>query len=175
MAGEAVTDFQRGGRVDGLLREAQPLSNEYRFAGFEPWRLRCREVQWLALGAQFDGGLAGCGADGECRDVEAPGQVRCDQVAIAQAVEGLAVQGLVHVFGVAVGGQDQCARQLQVGQGGGAGEPGVGEDIELQFEEATDHGGGAGLQAGLDSQFGFCGEDADAYQADEQSAESCGE
>ncbi|MNV27194.1 hypothetical protein D3C71_1183340 [compost metagenome] len=124
-------------------------------------------MQGLALGAKLGGGLTGSGAYRQRRDVESLCQIRGDQVAVAHATEGFAIEGLIDVFGVAVGRHDQCAVQLKVGQGGGAGEPSVGEDFELQFDEAADHGWFVGLQGGLDAQFGFGGYDGCAEQADE--------
>ncbi|MCY1465268.1 hypothetical protein D9M71_833900 [compost metagenome] len=43
----------------------------------------------------------------------------------------------------------------------------------MQFDEAADHGGVRGLQAGLDAQVGFGGEGGGADQAKEQGAEFC--
>ncbi|MNV69530.1 hypothetical protein D3C71_1624450 [compost metagenome] len=76
---------------------------------------------------------------------------------------------------MAVRWHHQCAGQFQVGQGGGAGEPGVGEDIELQLDQAADHDGVGGLQGGLDFQLRVGGECVEADQANEQGAECCGD
>ncbi|MNG20371.1 hypothetical protein D3C84_1046210 [compost metagenome] len=132
-------------------------------------------MQRLALGAECVAGLARCGVYRQCRNVEALGLVRGDQVAVAHAAEGLAVDGLVDVLGMAVRWHHQGAGQFQVGQGGGAGEPGVGEDIELQPDQAADHDGGGGLQGGLYPQLRVGSECVEADQANEQGAECCGD
>jgi hypothetical protein len=73
------------------------------------------------------------------------------------------------------GGITSAPGSFRSGRVGASSEPGVGEDVELQFDEAADHRRFAGLQGGLDAQLGFGGEGGRADQGDEQGAEFCGE
>ncbi|MNV75241.1 hypothetical protein D3C71_1685190 [compost metagenome] len=139
LAGDGVTDFQRRRRLADHLREAHALGHQHRFARLESRRLLRREVLGLALGCEYTAGLAWRGLYGQGGDVECYGLVRGDQVAVTQAEERCALQGLRGVLGLAVGRHDQRARKLQVRQGGSTGKPAVGQHIDLQLHHRTDH------------------------------------
>ncbi|MDY0834124.1 MULTISPECIES: hypothetical protein [unclassified Pseudomonas] len=78
-------------------------------------------------------GLPGLGLHSQRRNIEGLGHGGRDAVAVTHAVEGLALDHLVHVLGLTVRRLHPCAGQLQRRQAGGGGEPTVGQYIDLQL------------------------------------------
>ncbi|MNV38096.1 hypothetical protein D3C71_1296340 [compost metagenome] len=150
----AVTHPQRGVRALDLLGEAHLVGDQ--LGCLAPMRQGPGlEAQGRAAEADRPRALPGLNLKLQGGDLECLGKLRGDAVGEPHAKEGLAIDLLGEMAGLAAGRGNHGPRQLEGRQHGGGGKPGVHQQIHLQIEGAAHAHAVGGHQSALNADLGL--------------------